>query len=99
MVAFTDDSGLTEGPAQVRIAELGAAQAFDFAGTGDGAFDQAAVREEVFDGGEALDVADLIEDVKPRLSPIPGTVCSKANSRQATFLVWRWSSSSSWKIC
>ncbi len=62
MVAFGDDGGFAEGPAEVGVAELGAAQALDLAGAGDGAFDQAAVGEEVFDGGEAVNVDDLIED-------------------------------------
>ena len=62
MIAFGNDGSLTEGPAQVRVAQFGAAQALEFAGTGDGAFDQAAVGQEVFDGGEAVDVADLVED-------------------------------------
>src|SRR5208283_1018204 len=50
------------GPAQIRIAELGSAQPFDLAGTGDGAFDQAAIGKEILDGGEAGDVTDLVED-------------------------------------
>src|SRR6516225_7449646 len=62
MVALGDDCGFAEGPAQVGIAQLGAAQTFDLAGAGDGAFDQAAIGDEVFDGGEAVDVADLIEN-------------------------------------
>ena len=62
VIAFGDDGGFAEGPAEVGIAELGSAQALDLAGAGDGAADQATIREEVFDGGEALDVADLVED-------------------------------------
>ncbi len=62
VIAFGDDGGFAKGPAQIGVAELGAAQAFDLAGAGDGAFDQAAVGEEVFDGGEAVDVADFVED-------------------------------------
>src|SRR5262249_34326091 len=62
VLAFGDDSGFAKGPAQVGVAQLGAAQALDLAGAGHGTFDQAAVREEVFDGGEALDVAELVED-------------------------------------
>ena len=62
MIAFGDDGRLAESPAQVRVAQLGAAQALDLAGAGDGVFDQAAVGEEVFDAGEAGDVADLVED-------------------------------------
>jgi hypothetical protein len=62
MVAFGDDGGFAEGPAQVGIAEFGAAQALDLAGTGDGAFDQTAVRKEVLDRREAFDVADLVEE-------------------------------------
>ena len=62
MIAFGDNGGFAEGPAEVGIAELGAAQALDLAGAGDGAFDQAAVGHEIFDGGEAGDVADFVED-------------------------------------
>lgn len=62
VVAFGDDGGFAEGPAEVGVAELGAAQALDLAGAGHGAFDQAAVGEEVFDGGKAANVADFVED-------------------------------------
>jgi len=41
VVAFGDDGRFAESPAEVRIAQLGAAQALDFAGAGDRAFDQA----------------------------------------------------------
>ena len=51
-----------KGPAQVRVAEFSAAQPFDFTGAGHRSFDQAAVTQEVFDGGEALDLADLVQD-------------------------------------
>ena len=50
-----------EAPAQIGIAQLGAAQALDLAGAGNGAFDQPAIGEEIFDGGEAGDVTDLVE--------------------------------------
>ena len=63
MVAFGDDGRFAKGPAQVGVAQLGATKAFDLACAGDGAFDQATVREEVFDRREAAYVADLIEDV------------------------------------
>jgi hypothetical protein len=62
MIAFGDHGRFAKGPAQVRVAELGAAQTFDLAGAGDGAFDQAAVREEVFDGRKTADVTDLVEN-------------------------------------
>ena len=39
-IAFGNDGGFAEGPAEIGIAEFGPAQAFDFAGAGDGAFDQ-----------------------------------------------------------
>ena len=50
MIPFTDDGGLAEGPAQVGIAHFPAAEAFDFSGTGNGAFDQAAVAAEILNG-------------------------------------------------
>jgi hypothetical protein len=40
---------------------LGQGPAF-VAGAGHRAFDQAAVGEEILDGGEAVDVADFVED-------------------------------------
>jgi len=61
VVPLGDDGRLAEGPTQVGVAQLGAAQAFDLAGAGDGPFDQATVGQEVFDRGEALDFADFIE--------------------------------------
>jgi hypothetical protein len=60
--AFGDDGHLAPGPAQIGVAQLGAAQALDLAGAGDRAFDQAAIGEEVFHGREAVDVADFVED-------------------------------------
>ena len=61
-IAFGNDGRFTKGPAEIRITEFGSAQALDLAGAGDGAFDQAAVREEIFDAGKAGDVADLVEN-------------------------------------
>ena len=61
-IAFGNDGGFAEGPAEIGIAEFGPAQAFDFAGAGDGAFDQAAIGEEIFDAGKAGDIADFVED-------------------------------------
>ena len=61
-IAFGNDGGFTKGPAPIRIAEFGPAQALDLAGTGDSAFDQAAIGEEIFDGGEAGNVPNLVED-------------------------------------
>ena len=46
------------------VAEPGAAQAFDFAGAGRGAFDQATAEEEVLDGGEAVEVTDVAGDAR-----------------------------------
>ena len=66
-ITFGDDGGFAEGPAQIGIAELGAAQALDLAGTGDGAFDQAAIGEEILHGGKAGDVADLVENGQPKI--------------------------------
>ena len=62
VVAFGDDSRFAEGPTQIGIAQFGAAQALDLAGRSDGAFDEAAIGEEIFDRREAGDVADLVED-------------------------------------
>ena len=62
MIAFGNDSRLAKGPTEVGVAQFGAAQAFDLAGTGHGTLDQAAVGEEILDGGEAVDVADFVED-------------------------------------
>src|SRR5581483_2058681 len=67
VITLGDDGDLAEGPAQVRIAELRPAQALDFAGTGHGAFDQAAVREKILHGGKALNVSDLIENGKAQI--------------------------------
>jgi hypothetical protein len=60
--AFGDDGGFAEGPAEIGIAEFGVAEAFDFAGAGDGAFDQAAVTEEILHAGKAGDIADFVEE-------------------------------------
>jgi hypothetical protein len=68
VIAFGNDGGFAESPAQVGITQLGAAQALDLAGAGDRAFDQAAVREEIFDGGETFDVAELVEDGQARMA-------------------------------
>ena len=62
MIAFGNDGGFAKGPAQIRVAEFGSAQALDFSGACDGAFDQSAVGKEVFDGGKTGDVANLVED-------------------------------------
>ena len=62
MIAFGDHRGFTEGPAQIRVAELGPAQAFDLAGTGHRAFDQSRVTQEILHGRESLDITDLVED-------------------------------------
>ena len=62
MIAFGDDGSFTEGPAEIRVAQLGAAQAFDLAGGSDGAFDETALGEKVLHGGEPVDVADFVEN-------------------------------------
>ena len=61
-IAFGDDGRFAEGPAQIGIAEFGAAQALDLAGAGHRAFDQATVTQEVLDRGEAVNVADFVEE-------------------------------------
>ena len=61
VIAFGNDRRFAEGPAQIGIAQFGAAQALDLAGRSDGAFDQAAIGQEILDGGEAGDVADLVK--------------------------------------
>ena len=62
VVALGNHRRFAEDPAQIRIAEFGAAPALDLAGTGHRAFDPAAVTQEILDGGEALDVADFVEE-------------------------------------
>ena len=62
LIAFGDDGRFAKSPAEIRVAEFTPSEAFDLARAGDGAFDQAAIAQEVFDGGKELDVADLIED-------------------------------------
>ena len=62
VIPLGNDGGFAKSPAQIRVAEFGPAQALDLAGAGDGAFDQAAIGEEILDGGKAVDVADFMED-------------------------------------
>ena len=62
VVPFGNDGRFAKSPAQVGIAQLGPAQAFDLAGTGHRAFDQPTVGQEILHRGEALDVADLVEN-------------------------------------
>ena len=66
-ITFGHHGGFAEGPAQIRIAELGTAQALDLPRAGDGAFDQAAIGEEILHGGKAGDVADLVENGQPEV--------------------------------
>ena len=66
-ITFGHHGGFAEGPAQIRIAELGTAQALDLPGAGDGAFDEAAIREKILHGGKAGDVADLVENGQPEV--------------------------------
>ena len=56
------DGGLGEGPLQVDVADLLAPRPELLAGGLLRALDQAGVGGEVLDGGEALDVVDLVED-------------------------------------
>ena len=62
VIAFSNHGRFPQCPAQIRVAQFGAAQAFDLAGAGHRAFDQAAVAQEILDCGEAVDVADLVEN-------------------------------------
>ena len=62
VIALGNHRRLAENPAQIRIAQFGAAQALELAGAGHRAFDQAAITQEVLDGGEAVDVADFVEE-------------------------------------
>jgi len=62
------------------------------------AFDQPTVGQEIFDGGESLDVADFVEDGQAQVLTDAGTGLKQSTPGQATFLVWRLSSSSSWQI-
>jgi hypothetical protein len=77
VLAFGTDGGSAESPAPVGVAQLSAAEAFGFGRASHGAFDQAAIGQKVFDGGKSVDVADLVEDVRPRLSPMPDTIWSR----------------------
>ena len=67
VIAFGDHGGFAEGPPEIRVAELGTSQAFDFAGTGHRAFDQAAVGQEVLNGWEALNLTNLAENGHPQV--------------------------------
>ena len=62
VVAFAKHGGLTEGPSQIGVAELGPPEALDLAGTGDGALDEATVAEEVLRGGKTVDGLDFVEN-------------------------------------
>ena len=77
MVAFGNDGGSGENPAPAAVAQLGAAEAFGFGGASHGAFDRAAIGQKVFDGGKSVGVADLVEHVRPRLSPMTDTIWSR----------------------
>src|SRR5437867_8093070 len=48
-----DDGRFPESPAQIGVAQLGPAQAFDLAGAGHRAFDQAAVGQEILHRGRS----------------------------------------------
>ena len=61
-VAEDGDGGLTEGPFEMGVADLGASGGpGPLAGRGLFALDEAGIGGEVLDGGEAADVVDLIE--------------------------------------
>ncbi len=49
------------------LPSLSTAQALDLPGAGDGAFDEAAIREKILHGGKAGDVADLVENGQPEV--------------------------------
>ena len=98
-IAFGNDGGFAKGPAEIGIAEFGSAQPLDLARAGDGAFDQAGIGEEIFDGGEAGDVADLVENGQAEIiadagrgyrrvvaSPLPRRI----ESSDGGFLPGRW---------
>ncbi len=54
--------GLREGPLEMDVADLTAAEAVNLAGRTPGTFDQARIGRKLLDPGEAVDVLDLIED-------------------------------------
>jgi len=56
------DGRLTKGPAQISIADLGAAGAIGLAGRFPLAFDQAAIGDEVLHAFKAFDAVDFVED-------------------------------------
>ena len=56
-----EDCGFREGPYEMSISDLFPARAGFFPAGLFGVFDQAAIRDEVLDGGEAMDVFDFIE--------------------------------------
>ena len=62
ILAKEEHGGLREGPLQMRVADLRAGGAGAFAAGLFGASDQPSVGREVLDGGETMDVVDLVED-------------------------------------
>ena len=65
LIAFEEERGrFAEGPLEMGIADLFAASAGLFSVGLLGAFDEPAVGDEILNGGEAMDVFDLIEDDK-----------------------------------
>lgn len=56
-----EDGGLTVGPFEMGVADLGAGGAHDLPGRGLLALYEAGIGEEVLDAGEAGDVVDLVE--------------------------------------
>jgi hypothetical protein len=61
MVSEEQDGGFRKGPLQVGVADLGARRSVAFASRFLGTFDEAAIRDEILDPGEARDIMDFIE--------------------------------------
>ena len=95
-IAFGDDGRFAKGPAQIGIAQFGAAQALDLAGAGHRAFDQAAVGQKIFDGGEAVRCRRFRRGGSgPGVRRCPARFeakCSRAG-RVASVSFWSWASS------
>ena len=86
MIAFGNHGRLAKSPTQVRIAQLRTAQALDLARAGHRAFDQTTVGEEVFDAGEALDLADLVQDGEPEIFADAGDALEQGVLAAGAFL-------------
>ena len=66
-IAFGDHGGFAKGPAEIGVAQFGSPQPLDLAGAGDGTFDQAAIGEEIFDGGKTVNGADFVQQGQPEI--------------------------------